>query len=64
VEKHFHRKNDCEKGARWRIGTCTNIPLFGASWLRNIMAIADDNPIFAPVSHIKVKDIIDQSHKV
>jgi len=53
-----------KKGARWRIGTYTNILLFGAPWLANGMFLADDNPTFAPLAHVKMKDIIDQFDKV
>lgn len=64
MEKHFYRKNSYEKGARWRVGTCISIPLFGAPWIANGMSLAYDNPTFAPLAHLKVKDIIDQSDKV
>jgi len=43
----FTTKMVVKKGARWRIGTSANIPLFGALCLTNGMAIADDNPILA-----------------
>lgn len=62
MEKHFHRKKSCEK--RCKICTCTNILLFGAPWLANGMFLAYYNPIFVPLAHVKVKDIINQFDKV
>lgn len=38
--------------------------LFGAPWIANGMSLAYDNPTFAPLAHIKVKYIIEQSDKV
>lgn len=62
MKKHFHRKKSCEK--RCKIGTCTNILLFCTPWLANGMFLADYNPIFAPLAHVKVKDIINRFDKV
>ena len=38
--------------------------MFGAPWFKDGMFFADDNPIFAPLTNAKVKDIIDKQHKV
>jgi len=53
-----------KRGERWCISTSDNISLFGAPWLKDGLSFVDNNPIFAPFSHLKLKDIIEQHHKV
>lgn len=53
-----------KQGARWWIGSGDNIPLLGAPWLKDGHSIATDSPMCAPLSHVKVHDIIEPSAKV
>jgi len=53
-----------KKGVKWRVGTSANIPLFSESWIKNGLFLSIDSLIHAPLTHVKVIDIIDQSNKV
>jgi len=54
----FSSKMVVKKGARCRIGTSSNNPLFGAPWLKDGLFFVPDNPIYASLAHAKVNDIM------
>lgn len=43
-----------KQGARWRIGSGDTIPLLDAPWLKDERSLTMDNPMYAPLSHVKV----------
>lgn len=53
-----------QQGARWRIGTSANIPLFGVPWLKDGRAFTTNCPMYSSLSHVKVQDIIEPTSKV
>jgi len=53
-----------QHGARWRIGTGANIPLFGAPWLKGGRSFTTNCPMYNSLSRVKVQDIIEPSTKV
>lgn len=59
----FNAKMVVKQGARWSIGTsaarCSRAP-----WLKDGLFLTTDNYIYALLSHVNVKDIIDHSTKV
>jgi len=42
----FSAKMVLKRGARWRIGTGDNMPLFDAPWFKDGLSFAVDNPMF------------------
>lgn len=60
----FSDKIDVQHGARWRIGTGANIPLFGAPWLKDGRSFTTNCPMYETLSHVKVQNIIEPTTKV
>jgi len=60
----FSAKMAVKKGARSCVSTSAKIPLFGDPWIKDWLLLLTDIPIYAPLAHVKVIDIIDQANKV
>jgi len=63
VARYFSAKMVIRQGARWRIGTCANILLLGASWLKDGLSLTTKSHMYALLARVKVKDILDQTSK-
>jgi len=53
-----------KQGARWGIEYGANILLLGPPWLKDGRSLTTDSPIYAALSHVKVKDIIEPTEKL
>lgn len=53
-----------KQGARWRIADGANILLLCPLWLKDGRTLTADSPMYAALSHVKVKDIIEPYAKL
>jgi len=60
----FSAKMVVQQGARWRIRTGANIPLFSVPWLKDGRSFTTNCSMYKSLSHVKVQDIIEPLTKV